>query len=202
MSKRQFLAALQKGLIGLPQDDIKRSIDFYGEMIDDRIEEGLTEEDAIEAVGSVDDIVAQTLSEIPLAKLVKAKVRTESAWKAWEIALLILGSPVWFPLFLAAAIIVLAVYVVIWSVNVSLYAVNLSLAISGIACIIWAFVYVYISSGNFAGTALFFGIGLVCTGISILLLSGFNQLTKGLLLLSRRLLIGIKSLFVRKGKVQ
>ncbi len=42
MRKSEFLAALRKGLNGLPQADIDASIEFYSEMIDDRMEDGLT----------------------------------------------------------------------------------------------------------------------------------------------------------------
>ena len=46
MNKREFLASLRNGLYGLPQDDIEERLGFYAEMIDDRMEEGLTEEQA------------------------------------------------------------------------------------------------------------------------------------------------------------
>ena len=52
MTKREFLAQLRKGLSGLPQDDIEERLTFYGEMIEDRKEEGLSEEEAVSAVGS------------------------------------------------------------------------------------------------------------------------------------------------------
>ena len=41
MNKQAFLSALRKGLTGLPKDDIEHSIEFYSEMLDDRIEEGI-----------------------------------------------------------------------------------------------------------------------------------------------------------------
>ena len=59
MRKQEFLAKLRKGLSGLPQDDIEERLIFYSEMIEDRKEEGLSEEEAVAAIGSVDEIVAQ-----------------------------------------------------------------------------------------------------------------------------------------------
>ncbi len=198
MNKHEFLAALRAGLSGLPQEDIEKSIDFYNEMIDDRMEDGLTEEDATAAIGPVNEIVSQILSETLSSKLVKAKVKPNRALKAWEIVLLILGSPVWFPLLLAAAIIVLAVYLVIWSVIITLYAADLTFAVGGVAGI--AGIFAYISSGNMAGAVLFLGAGLVSAGLAILLFFGFNQGTKGTLLLSKKTLIWLRSLFIRKGE--
>lgn len=52
MTKEQFLRAVRERLTGLPQSDIDRSLDFYSEMIDDRIDEGLSEEEAVAAMGS------------------------------------------------------------------------------------------------------------------------------------------------------
>ena len=200
MNKQEFLAELRKSLSGLPQADIEERIVFYSEMIDDRTEEGSTEEGAVAAIGSVDDVVSQIFSETPLTKLVKEKVKPNRALKAWEIALLILGSPIWLPLLLAAAIIVLAVYIVIWSVIITLYAVDLTFAAGGIAGI--AAILTYIANGNIPGALLFFGAGFVSAGLAILLFFGFNQITKYILLLSRKFLLNIKALFIRKGEVQ
>ncbi len=45
-------------------------------MIDDKIEDGLSEADAVAALGSVDQIAAQTLSGVSLPKLVKNKSKS------------------------------------------------------------------------------------------------------------------------------
>ena len=71
MNKRQFLAALQEQLNGLPQGDIEKSLDYYKEMLEDRIEEGMAEEDAVNAMGPLEEIVSQILMETSLPKLVK-----------------------------------------------------------------------------------------------------------------------------------
>ena len=47
MNKQEFLVQLRNALSGLPKDDIEERIEFYSEMIEDRIEEGLSEEEAI-----------------------------------------------------------------------------------------------------------------------------------------------------------
>ena len=45
MNKQEFLTRLRLGLAGLPQEEIAERVSFYHEMIDDRVEDGLTEED-------------------------------------------------------------------------------------------------------------------------------------------------------------
>ena len=87
MTKLQFLFALRDRLTDLPKSDLEERLHFYSEMIEDRMEEGLSEEEAVTAVGSVDEIAGQIASEIPSPKKVSAKRH----WKTWEIVLLALG---------------------------------------------------------------------------------------------------------------
>ena len=108
MNKQEFLAELRRGLSGLPRDDIEERLSFYGEMLDDRMEEGLTEEEAVSAAGPVDEIVRQTVADIPLAKIAKERIRPKRRLRAWETVLLVLGSPVWLSLGIAAAAAVFA----------------------------------------------------------------------------------------------
>ena len=102
MDKIDFLSALENALAGLPADDIDRSIDYYSEMIDDMTENGLSEEEAISSVGSLDEIVNQIITEIPITKLVKERIKKKRALGTFEIILLILGSPIWLSLLIAA----------------------------------------------------------------------------------------------------
>lgn len=192
MNKQQFLTEISSRLKGIPEHDIKKSLDYYSEMIADRMEDGLAEADAVSAVGSVEEIVSQILSES--TPLILPKTRRTP--KIWEIVLLILGSPVWLPLLLAAAIVILAVYIVIWSAIVTLYAIDLSLAAGGILCTASAFIL--IASDYTVQAVLFFGTGLILAGISILLFFGFNQITKYTVILSKEIFVLLKKCI--KGK--
>ena len=192
MNKQQFLTEISSRLKGIPEHDIKKSLDYYSEMIADRMEDGLAEADAVSAVGSVEEIVSQILSES--TPLILPKTRRTP--KIWEIVLLILGSPVWLPLLLAAAIVILAVYIVIWSAIVTLYSIDLSLAAGGILGSASAFMLIF--SGYTVQAVLFFGTGLILAGISILLFFGFNQITKYTVILSKEIFVLLKKCI--KGK--
>ena len=39
MNKHDFLGALRRSLLGLPEEENENSLEFYSEMIDDRIDE-------------------------------------------------------------------------------------------------------------------------------------------------------------------
>ena len=71
MNKQEYLTAIREKIKAMPAEDIERFTDYYSEMIDDRIEDGLSEDDAVADMVSPDDAVEQILSEMPLAKIVK-----------------------------------------------------------------------------------------------------------------------------------
>ena len=73
MNKRQFINALKLKLQGLPQSEVEDRLSFYEEMIEDRVEEGVSEEEAIKSIGSVEEISSQILADIPFLKLLKEK---------------------------------------------------------------------------------------------------------------------------------
>lgn len=196
MNKERFLDELRHRLSGLPQEDIEERIAFYSEMIDDRMEDGVSEEEAVSGIGSVDAIVDQIMSEIPLAKLVKEKVRPKRSLKAWEIVFLVLGAPLWIPLVIAAIAVLFSVYVVIWAVVICVYAADFSFAAGALAGIVG--IFAYLKTGNLAGALFSFGTGVACVGIAILLFFVSVWITKAVVKLTGRMLLGIKTSFIGK----
>ena len=55
MRKQEFLDRLERLLACLPADQVAESKAFYAEVIDDRMEDGMTEEEAVAAMGSPGD---------------------------------------------------------------------------------------------------------------------------------------------------
>ena len=196
MNKAEFFNELQARLSGLPQAEADERFSSYNEMIDDRIEDGISEEEAVAQVGTPEEIANQILSEIPLSALVKEKVKKNRSLRGWEIVLLILGFPLWFPLLFAALAVILSIYISIWAVVISLYAVDLALALSVVALIVGMFIYLF--QGNIGGALMSLGAGILSAGLAILLFIGCVALSKGIISLTKKSLLGIKSWFVRK----
>ncbi len=180
MHKQEFIARLRKRLSGLPQGDIEERLTFYCEMIDDRMEEGLSEEDAVSAVGSVDEVISQIAADIPLAKE-RIFPRRQ---KTWEVVLLVLGSPIWLSLLIAAFAVILSLYISLWAVIISLWAVFVSLLVCSIggvvACTILAI------GGNGPSGVAMLSAGIVCAGLSIFMFYGCKAVTKGTLFLTKK----------------
>ena len=202
MNKQEFLSELRKRLSRLPKQEIEERIEFYSEMIDDLTEEGLTEEEAISQIGSVEEIVAQIIGDSDHAKdttqdeKVKNKTHTKRQLSPWEIVLIALGSPIWLSLLIAAFSVVLSMYVVIWSVVISLWSVFASLigaAVGGIAAGV-----LFIVLGNTLSGIAMIGAGIVCAGLSILFFFLSRLTTKAVVWLTVKIALGIKSCFVKK----
>ena len=199
MNKQEFLTALQEGLKGLPQADIQHRIEFYREMIEDRMEDGMSEEEAVAALGPVRDIVAQILSETPLPRLVRERVKPKRPIRAWEIVLLVLGSPMWVPLLFAGVLVILACYATLWACIISLYAVDLTVALCGLAGLAGSLLLA--SSGELAARVFLLGSGLACLGLAMILFFVFNQISVWILHLSKKALLAVKFRFVQKEAV-
>ena len=200
MNKQDFLAKLQKGLSHLTEEEREGRLSFYSEMIDDRVEEGLTEEEAVAEIGSIDSVIVQTYTEAEPAPEKTVEVSNKRRMKAWEIVLIILGSPLWVPLLIAAIAIMLSLYAVLWSLVISLWAVFASVA----ACVIGGLAggTIIAISGNVTTGIALIGAGIACAGLSIFLFFGCLFATKGSVWLTKAPMIGLVKGNGRKGELQ
>lgn len=196
MNKREFIERLTAALAGLSESDIKESVAYYAEMIDDRTEDGLSEEEAIAAIGSPEDAARQILMDMPLSKVVRARVKPKRKIEGWEIALLIIGAPLWLPLLIVAIAVFFTVYVVMWSILVVFFACDVSLAATALGAV--ASSVITFVSGNGASAAFLLGGGIVCAGLAIFAFFGCTALTKALVIASKKILLATKSCFIRK----
>ena len=197
MNKEQFLIELASALSGLPDDDIGKTLEFYSEMIEDLIEEGLSEEEAVAAQGTIESIREQIIKEISLPKLIKQKVKPKRSLSGLEITLLIVGFPIWLPILVSVAAVIFSIYVTLWSLIVVLFAVEISFAASAFACAIASipsFIFL-----NTPGALFLLGCGLFLAGLSVLWVFVCKWGVKFLIWLTR---VFIKSLFIRKEKTK
>ena len=191
MKRVEFLNQLKAQLWALPEADIQCSLDYYSEMIDDRMEDGLSEEEAVAAIGNLDEIVKQILTETPrppqVVEPIKKQRPEQKNTKTWLILLAVLGSPVWLPVAAGLLATVLSVYVSLWTVVISLYATFAALAASSLGCILANFFVV----GGMASATVVWGVALLCAGLAILILLLSNLAAKGLVKLTKLIWNGI-----------
>ena len=200
MDKLDFLTALEQALSQLPEEDRRASTEYYAELIEDRIEDGMSEVEAVASLDPVEKIAQQILMDMPLTKLVKNKVKNRRRLQTWEVLLLILGFPLWLPILISVLAVIFSMYVSLWSVVISLYATFVALAGSAVGLVLGGIV-LCIFSGLSQGLVCS-GAGLVLAGLALLFLPMCNITAKGVIWIGKKLLQWIKSWFVRKGESQ
>lgn len=202
MTKLAFLASLRASLQGLPQAELEKTIEYYSEMIDDRMEDGASEEAAVADAGQPEAIAAQVLADAgqapdAVAPAVKAP---KYALKGWHIALIIIGAPVWGGLLAG----VLGTAAGLAAGIVSLFAVLYAAAIALVACAVGAvtlFVRFLIVADPWPAFA-WLGGGCFCAGSAILLFPAVNSLLMLTVRLIRQGCKALKNRFFKKGVAQ
>ena len=202
MDKFEFITELRAKLWALPEEDKQRSVDYYSEMIDDRMEDGLSEAEAVAAIGDLDEIVQQILSETPHFPAAVKKEEEQKKQKRkvswWEMLLLVLGFPVWGSLLIAVSAVIFSVWISLWSVVIALYATAFALAACAIGLPVAAFSLMWIH--HYGEGAVLVGGALICAGSAILVFLLSNLAAKGLAALTRLIWNGATGIFRRKER--
>lgn len=198
MSKNEYLESLAGKLTGLPESEIRKTIDYYDEIICDRIEDGMTEDEAVHAVGSIDEIAQSVMYEQSIPNLIKASMtgKTDgSGKKALWIVLLVLGSPIWISLALALFSVAIAAYTVIWVMTGVVYILAVSFALSSVTSVVAGLISFFLFSP--ATSLCVLAVGLVCASLALLSGLACPPVTKISLKLSKMAVHAVKSLFVK-----
>ena len=195
MTKSEFIGGLSAAISDLPEVERSKYIEYYAEMIDDAIEDGMSEEEAVASLGSIQETEAQIRSDSePPEKTspVQAVPRKQKKGPSTAVIIaLIVGSPIWLGLIFA----LLGIYISIWVVILSLYVADLSMAVAGIASVI---AFPFFVGENVFGAFLNLAAGLFCAGLSVFMFHGILLLCKALIRLTTICFNGVRSWFVRE----
>lgn len=196
MTKSEFINKIKSKLSNFPENIVDDRLSFYTEMIDDYIDEGMTEVEACEQLGSIDEIVESIAEDIPLSKLAKKKLNNRNKLSTLNIVLLIIGFPLWFSLLAVGFAVIISIYAALWSVVICLWAVVLSCGVSSMAGII--LFIIYLCTSNYALGFVVLGTSFVLLGICGLLIFVSKYLTIFTIKLPKLFLRSIKKLFIIK----
>ena len=200
MTKYDFLEKLESLLEGLPRCDIDNSLEYYGEMIDEKMDEGFTEDEAVAAIGAPETVADTILRETPLTKLVKERVKPKRQLTALEILLIVLGAPLWLPIVIAILAVIFSVLVSLWAIVISLWTVPLALGVSAVALLLLT--VVNLIACRFGRVFLLLGIGLFLVGFALLWGVVCIYMTKGIAWLCKMIFLIIKKCVVGKGRAK
>ncbi len=182
MSKNEFLRKLSRLLRRVRTQERRRAIAFYDEMIADAMEDGLSEQEAVERLGSVEAVAEKTIAEARESGKLKPEGRPLST------TLIIVGSPLWLALLIAVIAVIISIYIVVWSVIISLFAIVVSLGAGAVAGV---FGFAALMTRNMAPAFALFGCGLVCAGLCLLSAPAVWLLTKKLAVGTAHLCVNI-----------
>lgn len=193
MTKQEFLSELERALGKLPHAEVEQALAFYDEAISDRMEDGLSEAEAVADLGPIDEIAAQIAAETP--PIPRAIARANTGSRTLNIVLLAVFSPIWIPIVLALAAAALAVYVAIWAVIAALWAVDAVLVLipfAGLAALAST-----LDGGMPLPGVFVFGLSLVSSGFGLVASFAVFWASKLLFRATRSFARWIASLFVR-----
>lgn len=198
MTKQLFLNELSAALHALPRDERYRTLSYYDELIDDRMEDGQSEEEAVASLGDPAEVAKEILGEE------EAPVSTGTGRKVWLILLLVLGFPLWGSLVLAAVLLLLCVYLCLFVPAFVLGVLSLSFlagAVVGVVGVPFLAFDVGLLSGG-VGAGLFqLGASVTMLGLAVLCALGFYFTGKATVKAGKVLWRWLRKSFVRKGRV-
>lgn len=193
MTKAEFLSELRRALAQLPPEEVEKRLGYYEELFADMQEDGLTEQEAAAKLGDPVQIAQELLTELPLGTLVKTRVKPAGGWTALSIVLVMLGSPVWLPLLLAAFAVLLALLIVLWALVFSFGAVVLAMGVTA-AALLGGLFFGYLAASPLMLT----GLAFIAGGLCVLGFLALKPLCRGMATLCVSLVKWIKSLFIKK----
>ena len=188
MDKTQFCALLGNKLKPyLSPKEMYKTLNFFEEMIDDRIDEGLSEEEAVSQLGDINIIVDQILDEHNIGKK-----QTKLVWRFIPRELGFINIVLLFPAWITIFSLVASLFIVILSIIFSIVFSIIAIFIGGILLILKSPFYL-IYERNISYFLDTLGFGFVNTGIGLIGIYWLLKMHKK----SRRDGVSIKTIFVK-----
>ena len=198
MTKQLFLNELAAALHSLPREERYRTLGYYDELIDDRMEDGQSEEDAVASLGEPQQVAREILGEEEPAP------STSRGRKVWLIVLLVLGFHLWGSLLLVAAIVLLCLYICLFLPAFVLGVLALGCLASALVGVVGTPVLM-LDVGLFTGglpAGLFqLGLSVALLGLAVLSALGFYFTGRATVKAAKAIWRGIRRSFAKKGRV-
>lgn len=180
MNKYEFLAEVRRGLGGMKKADIDRSLEYYREMIEDRVEDGLTEEEAVAALGPVKKVIADIRSgaEMPESEDIPTPVSSFTGEKTEKK-----GNGLLRTLLVICRVLYIICEVCLWITAVSVMVAGISACAAAVG-VLFAGIVQAVTSG-FASGLVYIGGAAAGAGIGIFTIIGAVWAFRGIRALSR-----------------
>lgn len=188
MNRREFLIELESRLQGLPKKEIDERINFYDEMIQDMVEEGLSEEEAVDSFGGVDEVVLTIAGKTKMSSLVKERIRPKRRISPFVVVLIILGFPIWLPFLITFTVLAIVGYMLLWVLVIVTYSVEGALIASSAGTLLANLMLFREGSLDYANA----GVTILALGLACLFFPVCIYATKANFRLTRKIFLSIK----------
>lgn len=185
--KEKYLLELENKLYKYGISDHERIIAFYIEAIEDRIDSGMTEEEAINDIGNVDEVMVDIVQDLSLKQAMKVKVNKAKEKTKYYLAYIA-------PLMLLYSLCVGSCYLVLLVLSLSLYAILFSVTVVGVVGLFYGIIIMI--SGSVGLGLLVLVSSIVAIIICMFSFHPINLLVKKIIGLFKKLIIKIKSKLV------
>ena len=188
MNKTQFCALLGNKLKPyLSPKEMYKTLNFFEEMIDDRIDEGLSEEEAVSQLGDINIIVDQILDEHNIGKK-----QTKLVWRFIPRELGFIITVLLFPAWITIFSLIVSLFIVILSIIFCIVISIIAIFIGGILLILKSPFYL-IYERNISYFLDTLGFGFVNSGAGLIGIYWLIKIYKK----SRQDGINIRTIFVK-----
>ncbi len=197
MNKHEFMEELKTKLSHMPYSEVERILSFYEESISDRIESGMSEEEAVSDMGDINSIESDIEGEFTIPVINKV---SGSKNKVLWIILIILASPFWLTIASLIFALIITVVALAGSMLLMAFSVELVFATAGLAGILQG-IFNMFHIGVPQGLALM-AMGIASLGLLLVSIFPLITFTKFSFRVMLRMFKWIGSFFRKKDKAR
>lgn len=190
MNQSEFFMLLEKELHQQQIEEAHTYMTYYREIIADYLEDGFSEKEALQKIGTINEII-ETIK-------LEASSQTETNTKKgpMTIFLLILGAPLWGAILLSIILLLCSGIIILWCVPLVFGSLSFAGLITGVVSL----------AGASLNTGFYYiitqlGVGIFASGFGIFLLIATIYSIKLVADLSKKLGSSLTKIFSQKGRI-
>lgn len=195
MSKIEFLKELEANLRKMNDSEKNKFITYYDEIISDYIENGMTEEEAVNKIGSPAKIAVELLEDYDSVRLRLPITQN----KATNMVLTIIGFPLWGSVLLSVILLILSGYIILWCAPIATGAGSVGFFIAALVGVVGA---PFVMTQNISIGVMQLGAGIASIGISVLLGYITIVLSKNFVIITKKYNAKLVKLYKKKVVIQ
>ena len=193
MNKIDFFKQIKESLKLFDQQEVNEIITYYEEIIADKVENGFTEEEAINSLGNVDSIINELKVNIVMKRSEK---KSTNSLKNFTIILGICSTPILLPLGITFAVLFFSIFVILFSLIFSFGVTGFAVIIA----VLFESIRGLIDGGELSVMLIQLGLGLFSSSFLIIITLELLKVTKILLNKTNKSFLRVIKKISKKGE--